>query len=265
VIVIWLAGMKVSELSLDFLNASIDDLKASQILYEHQLYALSIFHLQQAIEKALKSILLFLKMFPREEDLESWLSKDVSHYVMENIGKIMLKYVQTSFSSISAPIASPISDFLEKQVKDYEKEVLRKLKHTSLMKKKDLERLLDLIIKRCDEKWVVQKINEGLHGIWTEVLLPPQILSNIRSEIEARFLDSIKQTSLYMLRLGIISLIFEGLKIEKISRYPSSKNSRLGPKIFAGQHPLTTKLNKLIEIVDSSIKKMNEFMVSQRL
>jgi|GEM_PF-5535601 len=258
--------MEESELSLDFLNASIADLKASQILYEHELYALSIFHLQQAIEKALKSILLFLKMFPREEDLESWLSKEVGHYVMENIGKIILKYVQTSFSGAPAPINEEvISVFTKKLVEEYEKEALRKLKHIDLIKIKDLEKIFDLIIKSCDEQRLIQKIYEGLNGILAEVPLPQQILSNVKSEVKVKYLDFLTQVSLHMLRLGVISLVFEGLKIEKISRYPTSKNLRLGPKIFTRQHPLTAKLNKLIEIVDSSIKKINEIMVSHRL
>lgn len=50
-----------------FLRTSRDDLAASKLLYEHDLYALAVYHLQQAVEKATKAYCLFSGRITVEE------------------------------------------------------------------------------------------------------------------------------------------------------------------------------------------------------
>ena len=49
-------GKRNRPLAIEFLEVAEQDMKASEVLYDQELYALSTFHLQQAIEKTVKSI-----------------------------------------------------------------------------------------------------------------------------------------------------------------------------------------------------------------
>lgn len=55
-------GAEETTLANEFLKTSRDDLRASEIMYEKGLYALAVYHLQQAVEKATKTYCLAFGM-----------------------------------------------------------------------------------------------------------------------------------------------------------------------------------------------------------
>lgn len=50
-----------------FLNLAFDDLNSAKLLYEEQLYPQAVFHLQQAVEKAIKSLGLYIGIITEEQ------------------------------------------------------------------------------------------------------------------------------------------------------------------------------------------------------
>jgi HEPN domain-containing protein len=59
-----------SDLATGFLNCAKDDVEATKLLYEKRLFSLSVYHLQQAVEKTTKACALLLSIVSKEELIE---------------------------------------------------------------------------------------------------------------------------------------------------------------------------------------------------
>ncbi|MEM0328696.1 MAG: HEPN domain-containing protein [Thermoproteota archaeon] len=57
-------------LAMGFLKCAKDDIAATKLLYENQVFSLSVYHLQQAVEKTTKAYGLILSIISKEELME---------------------------------------------------------------------------------------------------------------------------------------------------------------------------------------------------
>jgi len=92
------ASPREKKLAYEFMSLAIDDCIAAKTLFSSELYALSVYHLQQAAEKANKSLLLYCG-YIKVNDL-----KKISHYS----SRAILKTVQKS--EVYIPIYEQMND-----------------------------------------------------------------------------------------------------------------------------------------------------------
>jgi len=232
-----------------FLAVSKDDLEASKLIYRNSsLYAQSIFLLQQSVEKALKAALIYSRVAPeKEEELDSWLRTIVSHYVITNMSKIVNKLITSSYlkiGTIEKPLFQLLIKLLESTANEYSKEV-KKFEKLDVVKYENVEKMVIWIIKSSDNSTLEQKFSE----IFIKI---PQL---IKEKIPIHLINFIKEMIIQLVRLSIMSLIFE--KFESISRYPDIRNPSLGPNLFTKEYPLIRKLDDLQNIVQESIDRLH--------
>jgi len=235
-------------LALSFLQASKNDLEASRLLYKNSLYALSIFHLQQSVEKALKAVLIYTRVAPeKEEELVNWLQKTAGHYVMKNLDKIAEGLMTVSHMKIKV-IAKHLTQLLNKSLKQMKAKYcneIKRIERLDITKYEDVEKLVDWLTKSSSVSTLNQRCSEAY------VEIPFLIIKKIPTQL----LDFLKQTIIQITRLGVISLSLE--RFEAVSRYPDVKKQSLGPSLFTKEYPLVRKLDELQNIVQDSINRLS--------
>ena len=253
--------MVMSEsLASRFLQGSKVDLKASRVLYENGLYAPAIFHLQQCVEKAIKSLLIFLGVAPKDtKELEEWLRKKTGHQVAKNLNKIMEIYWSHVMGNppFAKSLMKRFSNFIEEQSEEYSSAV-KEIEGMDITNYEEVEKRIDWALRILKNRiyetsWISQKFyNEH-----------KKILSLIPSTVQTRLLESLKQAMQPLVctaALLTLSLILE--KFEQYSRYPSVKNPKVDPSLFKEDYPLMSKFNSFITDINKVLEKL-EYITSK--
>jgi len=249
-----LAAIILETLATRFLQISKVDLKASRVLYENGLYAPAIFHLQQCVEKAIKSLLIFLGAAPKDtEELEKWLRKRTGHQVAKNLNKIMKIYWSHVMGKLpfAKSLMKRFSNFIEEQSEEYNSAV-KVIEKMDITNHEEVEKRIDWTLKILETRvfetsWVSQKFyNEH-----------KKILSLMPNTVSTRLLESLRQVMEPLtcaVALLTLSLILE--KFEQYSRYPSVKNPKVGPSLFKEDYPLISKFNSFINSINKVLERL---------
>jgi HEPN domain-containing protein len=261
------------------LEISKSDIIASRILLCNELYAHAVFHLQQAVEKALKATLIALKIAPEEKgELEKWLTQDIRHEIVKNYLKIAEKCFEITMDKVKSMeevqvrqlallLIKSIGKIFKKVKHKYREEIVTPVKKLDIAKNEDVDKLIDMTLLRIQEKSfldsseileeMVRSIGQILASSKLEQL--PQnfnliidlIIQQLRKEIESR-LQIIVATS----QLLALSLLLE--KYVTVSRYPKVTNPSLGPHILTPGYPLVNKLELLQNFAEKAINQLDQ-------
>ena len=237
-----------------FLQISKVDLKASRILYENDLYAPAVFHMQQCVEKAIKSLLIFLGVAPKDtKELEEWLRKKTGHQVAKNLNKIMEIYWSRATGDLpfAKSLMKRFSSFIKEQSEEYSSAV-KEIEGMDITKYEEVEKRIDWAIRILETKnWETSWINQKFYNECKKIL---SLMPNI---VQTRILETLRramQPLVCTVTLLTLSLILE--KFEQYSRYPSVKNPKVGPSLFKEDYPLMRKFNSLITDINKVLEKL---------
>lgn len=154
-------GIKFQKEAIDFLKIAKDDLETSKILLEKQKYAMSTYHLQQAVEKCIKSYYIITG---RKEPIQVYghdfniamMKKEINNAFLPNIKKAMSNIsddeVKKSIEKVSLNTDS-IQNLEEKE------EIVRKLNEAEI---DSLLKLNDILKEKFSEPSFINKIESDL-------------------------------------------------------------------------------------------------------
>jgi len=254
-----------------FLDMAKQDFKAARCLYERCLYPQAIFYLQQSVEKATKCMGLYHKIIA-EEELEEigHRSSEVYMKILRGFGdridrvyKLLEKFPQLW---CSPPIKKHLplrkeklmnilnnyKKYIEKPSADLSEEKLE----TFLLDLKNLE--LDLKKLKVEKEKIgklKQEFQEIANHICKTLSASPQsrekVISQLKSltpELFAQLIESSIPGVICNTHLLSLSIILCPHAVS--SRYPLPKRGFNPLKTYTETHPLVTKFDQLVDIMD---------------
>jgi len=234
-----------------FLRSSVTDIEASKVLFRRRLYASSVFHLQQAVEKGLKAAFIFAGVIPKDKkELSKWLRKKLGHYIVENLGKVAREVFFRKIGLANSLVGNSLSLIqrqLDSMVNEFENEVKRRFYVLDLTNRKAVEKLVN---------WAVQSSSESsLRDKWEEEMHKIPLISKLMP-LFGKYLQPLFRFIFQMVRLCILGLVLE--RYEIVSRYPSVENKFLGPQMFSEKYPLVKRLGELQMIAEETIRELSK-------
>jgi len=264
------------------LEISKSDVAASEILSHNGLYAQAVFHLQQAVEKSLKAVLIALKIAPEDkEKLERWLTKKLRHEIVTKLPEIAEGLFEGACGSIESledvenrQLALLLINSLRrvfKRLKQEFNEKIEKSKKVDITKNEDVDEFVNLILQDIQDRnltkiknkeevigEIIRSIKQTSISLKREQLpaAPDLIVTQLQKEIENR-LPLITAAC----QLVALSLLLEKYAIN--SRYPKATVPTLGPHILKKGYPLVDRLELLQQCAKNTINQLNDILLQK--
>jgi hypothetical protein len=276
------------------LENAIEDLKVSRLLFRYKHYARSLFHIQQCVEKSVKSYGYYFKLF--DEDiarknqyighntikayplsLEQYqkIAKFLKSEQNNNIELKMLFKEIPFFNEIEMNVNTALDDFKEWfQSVDTNHSAKQLGGYLKILQKRSLE--ADEVLKLLKNKKYSKEIKEIVcEESKTTVIDQLQFQYRkahkpflpIRKKIDECF-ESFTQKKTDRLLLfnfyqyySMESLLYLGLITqwhEQTTRYPNSKNSFNPLRFYAANHPLVINFRELSLYTNSSVQSLKK-------
>jgi HEPN domain-containing protein len=152
-----------------FLNLAFDDLNSARLLYEEQIYPQAVFHLQQAVEKAIKSLGLYIGIITEEQA-----KKEIGHK-----GLVLFEKTTDHLANSLLKIGKVIREHPElKQITE-----ITTYDFTDLEKKsQEFSDKFHQILKETDRKKIIS--SEELHSVFNQLDELNRNLEAIKKGIE---------------------------------------------------------------------------------
>ncbi|MEM2528848.1 MAG: HEPN domain-containing protein [Thermoproteota archaeon] len=249
------------KLSQIYFEIAKKDLRAAKLLYDQGFYPQAIFYLEQAVEKAVKAVILMYNIHLSSEELYSHrlVSAVINRYhtkitqVINNLEK--LNAVLDEFSSKRG---APPTQFVKETLKRYRgytryMDILNNIRQI----KEDLQAIVDL------EKNICSKIDE-IKRVVNKKKISRSILQSLKGGIQKLFyqrwrnLFNLQQSGIFtlpVLRLGLVGFILE--KFVTISRYHDPRDS-YGPESFTNENPIVQIWLLIYENIEGAFSELDK-------
>jgi len=227
--------------ALDSLDDARDDIKASKLLCEAEIYSRSVSSLQQSIEKACKAFGLSLGIIKRP--------KSVGHVSPA----VFLKLLEENFSM------EYFLPLLERYTKEDQKVKIEKAKKVIFSKKSNL-----LLLKEEELQsyilFIESMSGQGAQKLKAELNRVQESLNIFMPQIEIK-IDLIVDFILCITSLYVLAVIT--FPHTETSRY--SDTQALQPKDYTKDMPLVKSLPKIQAITESAIESLDKFIRNIKL
>lgn len=124
-------------LAIEFLKCAKDDIKATKLLYENKVFPLSVYHLQQAVEKITKAYALVLSIISKEELME----------IKHKSPLVFIKLLEKSWAIKYINLIKMLNPWIKTNVDDVEKIINEKQDELAKMPKTVIRSFLTSIEK----------------------------------------------------------------------------------------------------------------------
>ena len=253
---------------LSYLDIASEDLKASNVMLENQLYPQALYHSEQAVEKICKYILLKDDILS-EKDLKNKVRHDgkkvfeiLIKHLKRTIGNITLPAtfddnVSYSFNSLMAELDKYLETVNRYNTKSHEPEKLEQ--YIVFL---DIYRLMGSTVKgpfdtlfKSPELFIQLGIEANIFDDET-VSNIKNLMSNEKTRVQSINImkEILDKTPLYQnltLRLIILSIIFSSHL--ELTRYPDPTSGKNPKEVFDLTNPLVKNLERLIIHIDEVI------------
>ena len=220
----WQADEKAKKLCIDFLEEADRDVKSCKVLYSKKIYSHSVYHFQQAVEKAMKAYCLGLGILKIEEVT----GHDTPYVLLKGFEKtglmVILKSSDIKTQSFLDKAWEPKSD-LEKRLG------IAKMPYEQIIHE------LDAI--ESDKRQIEQLIRSLLTGfLKVNKKTPPLEITTLAA-----------MGSLY--RLGVMSFPHEAF-----TRYPD--NERMAPRDYTRELGIVKAIPKMTGFLVNAIRDLTQ-------
>ena len=272
---------KTKDLAVHFLNISIDDLKAADVLYKNGCYPQAIFYLQQAMEKLIKSNGYYFNIINESNKIDG---KNVIHATWKIYCKFFerinnSKWKELLNQKIQKKIInnSPVLKFIFDK---YKKEYKFKRRNFKYLFKFLLKKDINIIIKNTNfsEEIILKTIRQNFllkHSI--SELMNPISSDNNKFNQNFNFLNNLWNYlkifgiivftgvqlifQLYMFSLFSIDLSIILFKYVNIARYGDENKLQLPNEILTSKHILLKEFNEIYRIIDNMQKFYSKLII----
>jgi len=215
-------------LEKQYLNAARTDLKACRILYGRSMYSLSVYHLQQAMEKSSKAWILYLGVIT-EDDLK----RPIGHRTPRAFLKLLN---ESDIGKMTRGLIEYLNLRVSTDTSGYRDLVERKYSEITAMDYESIKVLLDILDKI--EKAVAEQLKE----------LKPLLKS---FEVP----DSILEVPIAFAYLWLVASIT--FPHSETTRYPS-KN--FGPSDYTQDLGIVKALPELVKIAEKCVNTISQYI-----
>ncbi len=265
------------EIVRNWLSASAIDLESAKVLYDHKLFANSLYHLQQSNEKLAKGLLLSIgiltpKMAKKDLIVKSILGfqpKQPTSYRHRTLPSL-LSDLQKSVPSIEGFLALLETTELRPRIAEFHETIRKSKRSVKKLKKKPLALIkttdqLDIELKGAKAildsvDQAMSKMNQELEKLdlaeAVRVVIPLVKKMGFKVDTsQAPSLDSIKAGIVPTLRLTMLAALSAAIAslldpLESVTRYPDSQNDS-----FDESNPYVMHFKGFYDIVARCIKK----------
>ena len=261
----------------DWLYASEVDLQSARVLYDSNIFATSLYHLQQSNEKLAKALLLDLGFLTVKTAKRDYVVKKVLGFLPKEPAKYrhrtmpsLLSDLEKAFPAVedlialieSAEFGPKVAEF--RRMVGRSKKAIRKLKKKPISPVRTAEQLevevkaAQTILDRVDS--TMNKVTEETEKIDGErtVEIATKIVENAgldTKDVEPPSFEKTRDTALGALRLTILSALTVAVAslldpLEAFTRYPDSEHPR-----FDQSNPYVKHFNGLYYVVSGLLEK----------
>ncbi len=248
----------------DFLDVAVYDLKAGKLLYENGIYPLSLFHIQQSVEKLAKAWFILVS----DEDLDEIKKKlagrnGIGHISPEAFLKLLKNEIDSEIEGMSDEEKAKKKKIYEKSKNEIEKDISVNPETLNLSGIKATEEIFKTTAKIA--AGIMQEIARNM-----EIFKPisqyygaPQKPHNENSESEVE-IPEVEET---YCKFGIKTAILYKLSIytfkhEQTTRYPDSElkpsDYRLGMDIVDALPKMFEELDDIIKVFETQFLYLQE-------
>lgn len=257
---------KSKNLAVHYLNISIDDLKASDILYKNSCYPQTIFYLQQAMEKFIKSLGYEFDLITYDgSNTRKAYQKEIAHATWQIYSKALEHCnVLDTQSKRKIILDSPVLEYLFKEFKLGRRSFKNLNKFLSSKDKRYKIKNIDLpdeiVIKTFKQHYILKQDILGLIDTckWNdEDNWSSKIFKSLGIGL-AILGTGFQQFYLFPIFSIDISIIL--FKHAEISRYGTEVYPMLPNKIYTQDHILVKEFNEIYKVIDNMQKVYLKFI-----
>jgi hypothetical protein len=261
----------------NWLSASTTDLECAKVLYEHKLFACSLYHLQQSNEKLAKGLLLSIGFLTPRTAKKDWRVKSILGFLPKEPASYRHRTLPSLLSDVEKSVPA-IEDFLTllesggfgPKIAEFHKIIRTSKKGVQKFKKKPFSlietaeqldkevRAAQNILDSLDQ--AISKMNQELDKLDPQEMLrvatflvreagfkgdvgqPPNF-----SKITAGIIPTLRLTMLATLSASMASLLDP---LEAVTRYPDSQHGS-----FDENNPYVIRFKGLYDVVARCLEK----------